>query len=123
MAQAKTNMYKAFLAFLGSSLRCLAIPNVFLAFSRVWMHCLTFLDLVVVLSAPRHFFCNWCNVDFFFVDVTGKLGGALGGALAVPRKGTIGTQGGHLGTRHTRREAAQSRGAGDHWRRGHTRAN
>ena len=56
MAQAKTNMYKAVRAFLGSSLRCLAIPNVFLALSRVWMHCWTFLDLVVILSVPRYFF-------------------------------------------------------------------
>ena len=107
-------MYKAVLAFLGSSLRYLAIPNVFLALSRVWMHCWTFLVVVVILRVPRHFFCNRCNVDFFFVGVTGKLGGASGGALAVPRKGTIGTQGGHLGTRHTRREVAQSRGASDH---------
>ena len=49
-------MYKAVLAFLGSSLRCLAVPNVFLAFSRVWMDCWTFLDLVVILRVPRYFF-------------------------------------------------------------------
>ena len=124
MAQAKTNMYKAVLAFLGSSLRCLAIPNVFLAFSRVWMHCWTFLDVVVILSVPRYFFCNRCNVDFFLLSVSQE---SREGRREVHwryrGRGTIGTQGGHLGTRHTRREVAQSRGASDHWRRGHTRAN